>query len=345
MRIPLLLLFLFGSLQASGLRGIFDAGWSTYYFGQDSINHLYTRLAAMHINEVVLQYGIVEGQHRYYPSTLSFAQNAPDHSTLFPQSITAAHQAGTKLWLGLYYDDKTWWTPPTHSQLANLATRNIAMLHELHSLYGNDTSITGVYIPQEIARYYWQTDSALNELTQSFLKPVTDTAHFLGFKVMAAPFFNSALETPTQLHTFMQSLLGQWHPDIINIQDGIGANHACVQSDVEFSVDVELFSGSTLASKDRIEAQIDSAYANKAAEAFGYDLSVLGDDGLLQLMQWQTDFTDTPSHTRMTISPPSFHAFHYWHINGTRVKNKVGSTFDGHGRYVTEGESTTSISK
>ena len=42
-----------------GLAGVFDAGWSTAYYPQDSITHMHQRLHALGMDEVVLQYAAV----------------------------------------------------------------------------------------------------------------------------------------------------------------------------------------------------------------------------------------------------------------------------------------------
>ena len=186
--------------EATNLDGVFDAGWTTAYQSADSINHMHKRLHALGMEQVVLQYAAVEKTHLYYPSQLDFLQNTQyKNNQLFPKSIDAAKAAGNKLWLGLYYDGENWYTPPTVSQLDTLAARNLKVLDELHALYGNETVIEGVYIPQEIARYYWDglhEDATATALATHFLIPVTQAAQAKGWKVMAAPFYNQNLEAP-----------------------------------------------------------------------------------------------------------------------------------------------------
>ena len=46
--------------SAAGIAGVFDAGWSTAYYPQDSITHMHQRLHALGMDEVVLQYAAVE---------------------------------------------------------------------------------------------------------------------------------------------------------------------------------------------------------------------------------------------------------------------------------------------
>ena len=142
--------------SVAGIAGVFDAGWSTAYYPQDSITHMHQRLHALGMDEVVLQYAAVEATHLYYPSQLDFLQNTQyKNNELFPKSIEAAKTAGTRIWLGLYYNGENWYTPPTAEQLDTLASRNLKVLEEIHSLYGSEAVVEGVYIPQEIARYYW----------------------------------------------------------------------------------------------------------------------------------------------------------------------------------------------
>ena len=301
--------------NAAGIAGVFDAGWTTAYQSQDSITHMHQRLHALGMDEVVLQYAAVEATHLYYPSELEFLQDTQyKNNQLFPKSIEAAKTAGTKIWLGLYYNGENWYTPPTAEQLDTLASRNLKALEEIHSLYGSESVVEGVYIPQEIARYYWdrlRDDATPEILTEHFLKPVTEAAQAKGWKVMAAPFHNQNLETPEKLQSFFETLFAAgFKPDIIAVQDGVGASdagkahaetttvgnyeravaQACKKYEIEFWVDMELFrtdDSHALADSARISAQLDTAYAAGAIKAIAYDLAVLGNAGLDSLEKWK----------------------------------------------------------
>ena len=300
--------------EAANLSGFFDAGWTTAYQTADSINHMHERLNTLGMEQVVLQYAAVEKTHLYYPSQLEFLQNTQyKNNQLFPKSIDAAKAAGNKLWLGLYYDGENWYTPPTVSQLDSLAARNLRVLDELHALYGNETVIEGVYIPQEIARYYWdglRDDATVAALASHFLIPVMRAAQAKGWKVMAAPFYNQNLETPEKLQAFFESLFAAgFKPDVIAVQDGIGANdagkvhadistvgnyervmaRACAKYSIDFWVDMELFrtdDSHALADSARLSAQLDTARAAGASKVIAYDLAVLGNAGLDSLERW-----------------------------------------------------------
>jgi hypothetical protein len=148
-------------------------------------------------------------------------------------------------------------------------------------------------------------------LTEHFLKPVTEAAQAKGWKVMAAPFYNQNLETPEKLQSFFEKLFAAgFKPDIIAVQDGIGANdagklhaetatvgnyeravaQACKKYSIDFWVDMELFrtdDSHALADSARISAQLDTAYTAGAAKVIAYDLAVLGNDGLDSLEKWQ----------------------------------------------------------
>ena len=135
---------------------------------------------------------------------------------------------------------------------------------------------------------------------------------------MVAPFYNASLETPSQLGTFLDSLLSQWKPDVLAMQDGIGAGHvtlaqlgsyerviqsSCQRAGVQFWVDEELFNGSALASTARISAQTDTAFAAGATHVIGYDLAtvMLQAGGLDTLAKWQAARPVSTLH-------PIFHA-------------------------------------
>ena len=312
-----------GEVHAAGVAGVFDAGWTTAYQSQDSITHMHQRLHALGMDEVVLQYAAVEATHLYYPSQLDFLQNTQyKNNELFPKSIEAAKAVGTKIWLGLYYNGENWYTPPTAEQLDTLTARNLKVLEEVHSLYGSESVVEGVYIPQEIARYYWdglRDDATPEMLTEHFLKPVTEAAQAKGWKVMAAPFYNQNLETPEKLQSFFEKLFAAgFKPDIIAVQDGVGASDAgkahaetatvgnyersvadaCKQYGIEFWIDMELFrtdNSQALADSARISAQLDTAYAAGAVKVIGYDLAVLGNAGLDSLKKWKLESSVEPT--------------------------------------------------
>ncbi len=346
----------FGVCTAANLDGVFDAGWTTAYQSADSINHMHKRLHALGMEQVVLQYAAVEKTHLYYPSQLDFLQNTQyKNNQLFPKSIDAAKAAGNKIWLGLYYDGENWYTPPTISQLDTLAARNIKVLDELHALYGNETVIEGVYIPQEIARYYWdglREDATAAALATHFLIPVTQAAQAKGWKVMAAPFYNQNLETPEKLQAFFEQLFAAgFKPDVIAVQDGVGASDAgkvhastaivgnyeravakaCTQYGIEFWVDMELFrtdDSHALADSARISAQLDTARVAGASKVIAYDLAVLGNAGLDSLEKWfpRDSSQATPIKERRAQRKTQKYGnlynkeIRYYKLNGTRVK-------------------------
>ena len=302
-------------INSSGLNGVFDAGWTTAYQSQDSITHMHKRLYALGMNEIVLQYAAVEAMHLYYPSQLDFLQNTQyKNNQLFPKSIEAAKIAGTRIWLGIYYNGENWYTPPTAAQLDSLSARNLRVLNEIYSLYGGEAVVAGFYIPQEIARYYWdglRNDATPEMLVEHFLKPVTEMARSKGWKVMAAPFYNQNLESPEKLQFFFERLFAAgFKPDVIAVQDGVGASDAgkshaeiatvenyeravskiCSQYGIEFWVDLELFrtdDSHTFADSARISKQLDKARAAGAVKVIGYDLAVLGNAGLDSLEKWK----------------------------------------------------------
>ena len=338
-------LFTNNGAYAAGLNGVFDAGWTTAYQSQDSLTLMHQRLQSLGMEYIVLQYAAVEATHLYYPSQLDFLQNTQyKNNQLFPKSIEAAKIAGTKIWLGLYYDGDGWFTPPTITQLDTLSARNVRVLNELYDFYGREKVIEGVYIPQEIARYYWdglREDATTESLVAHFLKPIVDAAKAVGWKVMAAPFYNQNLESPEKLQSFFESLFAVgFKPDVIAVQDGIGANdagkihadiatvgnyeravaQACAKYGIEFCVDAELFrtdDSKALADSARISLQLDTARAAGAVNVIGYDLAVLGNAGLDSLEKWKSQTVGL----KMARKPNknSRKLLKFYKLNGARV--------------------------
>ena len=338
-------LFTNNGAYAAGLNGVFDAGWTTAYQSQDSLTLMHQRLQSLGMEYVVLQYAAVEATHLYYPSQLDFLQNTQyKNNQLFPKSIEAAKIAGTKIWLGLYYNGEDWFLPPTVTQLDTLCARNVRVLNELYELYGRENVIDGVYIPQEIARYYWdglREDATAESLVTHFLKPIVDAAKAIGWKVMTAPFYNQNLESPEKLQLFFEKLFAAgFKPDVIAVQDGIGTSdagkahadiatvgkyervvaQACVKYGIEFWVDAELFrtdDSKALADSARISAQLATARASGAVNVIGYDLAVLGNAGLDSLEKWKSQTVGLKKSRNPNKNPQKLLKF--YKLNGARV--------------------------
>lgn len=330
---------------AAELNGVFDAGWTTAYQSLDSLTHMHQRLQSLGMEYVVLQYAAVEATHLYYPSQLDFLQNTQyKNNQLFPKSIEAAKIAGTKIWLGLYYNGNDWFAPPTITQLDTLSARSVHVLNELYELYGHETVIEGVYIPQEIARYYWdglRDDATVESLVTHFLKPLVDAAKVIGWKVMTAPFYNQNLESPEKLQLFFEKLFAAgFKPDVIAVQDGIGASdagkahadiatvgnyeravaQACAKYGIEFWVDAELFrtdDSKALADSARISAQLDTARVAGAVNVIGYDLAVLGNAGLDSLEKWKSQMVGLKKSRNLNKNSRKLRKF--YKLNGARV--------------------------
>jgi hypothetical protein len=330
---------------AAGLNGVFDAGWTTAYQSLDSLTLMHQRLQSLGMEYIVLQYAAVEATHLYYPSQLDFLQNTQyKNNQLFPKSIEAAKIAGTKIWLGLYYNGEDWFTSPTITQLDTLSAKNIHVLNELYELYGHETVIEGVYIPQEIARYYWdglRDDATVESLVTHYLKPLVDAAKVIGWKVMTAPFYNQNLESPEKLQSFFEKLFAAgFKPDVIAVQDGIGASdagkahadiatvgnyeravaQACAKYGIEFWVDAELFrtdDSKALADSARISAQLDTARVAGAVNVIGYDLAVLGNAGLDSLEKWKSQMVGLKKSRNLNKNSRKLRKF--YKLNGARV--------------------------
>ncbi len=229
------------------------------------------------------------------------------------------------------------------------------VIEELYALYGNETVIEGVYIPQEIARYYWdglREDATAAALATHFLIPVTRAAQAKGWKVLAAPFYNQNLETPEKLQAFFEQLFAAgFKPDVFAVQDGIGASdagkahadiltvanyeravaNACSQYGIEFWVDMELFrtnDSHALADSARLSAQLDTARAAGASKVIAYDLAVLGNAGLDSLEKWFPRDNSQATSIKIRRNPnksqkfgdPRHKEIRYYKLNGARVK-------------------------
>ena len=168
---------------------------------------------------------------------------------------------------------------------------------------------------------------------------------------MAAPFYNQNLETPEKLQAFFEQLFAAgFKPDIIAVQDGVGASDAgkphastatvgnyerviaktCTQYGIKFWVDQELFrtdDSHALADSARLSAQLDTALAAGASKVIVYDLAVLGNAALDSLEKWfQRDTSQTTSikirrnlNKSQKFGGPCHKEIRYYKLNGARV--------------------------
>jgi hypothetical protein len=129
-------------------------------------------------------------------------------------------------------------------------------------------------------------------------------------------------------------------PDVIAVQDGIGANdagkihadiamvekyervvaQACAKYGIEFWVDAELFrtdDSKALADRARISAQLDTACASGAVNVIGYDLAVLGNAGLDSREKWKSQTVGLKMARKTNKNPRKQPKF--YKLNGARV--------------------------
>ncbi|MCI5123284.1 MAG: DUF4434 domain-containing protein [Candidatus Electrothrix sp. AR5] len=291
----------------NAITGIFDAGWNSFFRTQEKWDQQMRNLTDLGCDTLVLQYSLKVQEvatgidtSSFYPSLLTWTSDwgstGSKQENCIPRALEAAVRQGIDVYIGLYYEDKGWWTSSDESYLTRQKDRCIAVFKELENLYGNNSCVKGYYLPHEIARYYWKKPADRKRLTSNFLKPLTTFLHSeSNKKLMVSPFFNHELESPTELRDFWQELLKDWTPDIIVPQDGIGAKHATVDDvgsyleaiqqavvaeKIDFWVNIELFkeSGTGLpATILRVKKQL-SAVPTGTKKIIAYDYATITDD-------------------------------------------------------------------
>jgi hypothetical protein len=147
--------------------------------------------------------------------------------------LSHAESAGINVYVGLQINDD-WWTKYADDTtwLSNEATFAEQLADELYDNYGPYDSFAGWYLPFEVENDHFQTTTEQDNLA-SFYATVIGYLHSnFGLPVVISPFFNAnlggALDSSgwQSMWTRILDDLGSSSPDVIAVQDGIGAGHA-----------------------------------------------------------------------------------------------------------------------
>ncbi|CAL6074328.1 DUF4434_domain-containing protein [Hexamita inflata] len=285
------MILIINALQSSmPISGIFDAAWNSYFRDQDQINNQINNIKLMSMDTLILQYGIDEDS-KYYDSQLDFAVNLEDAS-YYEKILIAAEEKQVELYLGVYSENSGWWKTPDDTYLLRQRDRCIQVVDELMQNFSAYSMIKGFYIPHEIARYYWQNPADQQRLVDNFLKPVVDHVHSLNKLVLISPYYKFQYETPAQLKSFLQKIF-ESGVDITAVQFGNAQTtmsqseldshfkylqaiqEASKQFNIQFWVNIELFTNESFAPIDRILKQRRLAEQVGAVKLVSYDYATV----------------------------------------------------------------------
>ncbi|CAL6007539.1 DUF4434_domain-containing protein [Hexamita inflata] len=284
-------MLIINALQSSmPISGIFDAAWNSYFRDQDQINNQINNIKLMSMDTLILQYGIDEDS-KYYDSQLDFAVNLEDAS-YYEKILITAEEKQVELYLGVYSENSGWWKTPDDTYLFRQRDRCIQVVDELMQKFSAYSMIKGFYIPHEIARYYWQNPADQQRLVDNFLKPVADHVHSLNKLVLISPYYKFQYETPAQLKSFLQKIF-ESGVDITAVQFGNAQTtmsqseldshfkylqaiqEASKQFNIQFWVNIELFTNESFAPIDRILKQRRLAEQVGAVKLVSYDYATV----------------------------------------------------------------------
>ncbi|MBO0867717.1 MAG: DUF4434 domain-containing protein [Micromonosporaceae bacterium] len=147
--------------------------------------------------------------------------------------LSHAESAGIDAYVGLQINDD-WWTKYADDTtwLSKEATFSEQLADEVYANYGPYDSFAGWYLPFEVDNDHFQTTTEQDNLARFYATVIGYLHSTFGRPVVISPFFNANLGgalDPSGWQTMWTRILddlGSTAPDVIALQDGVGAGHA-----------------------------------------------------------------------------------------------------------------------
>lgn len=169
----------------------------------------------------------------YYPTEIP-GISAISTNDLVETSLKEAKKQGIKVWLGLNSnDDWSKYYANNEKWLTTEVSLSKAIAQELWSRYGakyGDT-IAGFYLPMEVDNVHFQNKEKQKRIAEAYLQITEEIHHMAKKPVMIAPFFNQKKGLDASKYADMWGNILRVAPiDVIALQDGIGCDHASVDT-------------------------------------------------------------------------------------------------------------------
>ena len=224
-------------LNGGFLVPVTSVGWSQAQWAAE-----FGYMKTLGMNTAIMAHTI-NGTTAYYPTSMSGFTPVATASTDFTNMMNAADAAGMEMHLGLSLDEGEWynWWPADTSYSTKLRERSMTMIDELISLYGNHSSLKGIYFPQELDNARFVSSTNRDILVNNLLKPISDHVHAVRPDLLFsdAPFYNPTAQQPAEYQVWWTQVLNACpNFDLVIPQDGIGAN----PSKITFPVIASYFS-------------------------------------------------------------------------------------------------------
>ena len=209
-----------------GVRGIFlqpNAG----YLKRDHSEWLriFTRLKERNIDTLFVQWSAENG--RVYAD---IPLENHESQALLEKIFQAARESGLKVFLGLYHETTYWQQiPAPNDVLENFFYLRVAanerLLEQLHKKFGQESSLAGYYIPDEIDDLNWRTPDRIG-FYNGYLKLMVERIRKFDPKrpVAVSAFFRSRT-APRIYAENLFSILKDTGINRLLVQDGAGENN------------------------------------------------------------------------------------------------------------------------
>ncbi len=144
--------------------------------------------------------------------------------------LNAAERNDIKVYVGLYFNENYWDNASNSAEMNLHAQRSKDVANTIWKRSKNNKAFAGWYISHEGAPYYYDTEAKFNVLKNNLINPIANYCKSISSKpVLTTVFFNYNI-TDTQKFRLFMKRMAKCNLDAILLQDGIGVNHASLQT-------------------------------------------------------------------------------------------------------------------
>ncbi len=144
--------------------------------------------------------------------------------------LNSAERNDVKVYVGLYFNENYWDNASNPAEMNLHAQRSKDLANTIWKRSKNNKAFAGWYISHEGAPYYYDTETKFNVLKNNLINPIANYCKDISKKpVLTTVFFNYNISSTQTFRLFMKRM-AKCNLDAILLQDGIGVNHASLET-------------------------------------------------------------------------------------------------------------------
>lgn len=204
----------------------FIQAWYAKDFSKERWIEEFIMLKERNINEIILQ-SVFDTLHKkcFYNSNIKYFKS--NNIDMIKNCLEAAKETNSKVRMGLG-ESKLWWTLGALNKkwILKEAHINKIIFQDIVKKYGQDTALSGWYIPYELSDYFIVTKRQRRNINKFFKEISEDIKKRSNLSVMISPYFNMRgprILTIKAWEKALKETLDGCKIDILALQDSIGA--------------------------------------------------------------------------------------------------------------------------